>query len=372
MKIKLSMEIKKIIDIVHKQGFDIFVVGGYIRDKILKKKTYDVDMTTNATPSEIKEILKDYKLNDKYEKYGCIKFKNNKYNFEITTYRKEFNYTNHRCPSNIEYTKSLKDDLIRRDFTMNALCCNGKQFIDEFGGLNDIKNKKIKMIGNPYNRFEEDALRILRALRFSSKLNFDIDDDLKKIIKEKFFLLKHLNFDVLHSELIGILNGKDYIRVLKDYKEQLIDLFELNKLDIVLFDNKMLIEEKEALLFYYSNKKINNIYLENKNIVIGKDKISLKKSLKKYGKDKIYNILHFKSKYLKEEIATFNLLNEILINKECYNLRMLKVNGNDLIKLNIEKEKIGEILNNLLDAVIDGKCSNTKKMLFNHLKSYIL
>lgn len=219
MKLKLPEEVNEILNIIHENNFEAYVVGGFIRDLLLKKESFDIDITTDAKPQELINVLKKYKINDKYSMYGCLKMKINRYHIEITTYRKEFDYINHRKPTKIEFVNSLKEDLKRRDFTINALCYDGIKFIDEYKGVDDLNNKIIKTIGNPYIRIEEDCLRILRALRFSSCLSFQIDEELKKAIFKYGYLLKTLNKDVFERELKGIKSGENYINILEEYKE---------------------------------------------------------------------------------------------------------------------------------------------------------
>lgn len=370
--IKLSNEITTILDLVKINGYNIYLVGGFVRDSLLNKLSFDVDMTTNATPEILIDILKEYDIDKSFVSYGCIKFCVNKYNFEITTHRKETNYINHRRPLNIEFTNKLHEDLLRRDFTINALCYDGVEIIDLFGGINDLKHMIIKTIGNADYRLEEDALRVLRALRFSSKLSFNIDKNTKKSIITNYKYLKDISFENLYKELKGILDGDNYLNILREYKDVFKEVFLLSDLKVELFNLNMNYEEKEALFFYYSNIKINNKYLINKELIIENDKVDLKKKLNKYGYEKIYNILYFRSEVIKENNQILLLLKEIIENNECYNLKMLEVNGNDLLQIDVEKEKINKYLNILLEVVVENKCINDKKCLLNYLSNILI
>lgn len=369
--INLKDEILYILNLIKKEGYEVYLVGGFFRDSLLNIDSYDVDMTTNATPSALKQILKDYKLNEEFIKFGSVKFAINKYHFEITTFRKEKEYNDHRKPAKIEFTNSLKEDLIRRDFTINALCYDGENIYDLFNGIDDLNKKIINTIGDADIRFKEDALRILRALRFSSKLNFIISEDVKKSIENNYKFLKELNFNNLYRELKGILEGHNFINVLKEYKQILIKVFSLEDLKVEMFNNEMTYYEKEALFFYYSNIKLNNMYLINKDIVFVNDKIELKKNLKNYGYEIINKLLYFKSTYLKENTDVYKLLIEIKNKNECYNLKTLKIKGNDLIELNIKGDRIGKYLEMLLNAVIESKCSNDKENLLKYLNNIL-
>ena len=366
MNIKIADEILEVLNLINKNGYEAYVVGGYIRDALLGKANFDADITTSATPNKLKEIFSNYELEESFMGLGSIKFQFNDYHIEITTYRKEYEYINHRKPSKVEFTTSLKEDLIRRDFTINALCSDGKNIVDMFDGINDLEDKRIKTIGNPFVRFEEDALRILRALRFASKLEFSLDD-VKEAIYANYKYLKDIAFETKLRELRGLLNEKNYINILKEYKDVLIDIFELDNLRVHLFSDSLSFEDRERLFFYDS--QYNN--LANKDIKFINDKKDLKRKLREYGKENIETLLLFKSRVLKEDIIIYNLLNNILNNEECYNLKMLAVNGENLLQFNIEKNKIGKHLNMLLDAVIEEKCSNEESELLEYLRNIL-
>lgn len=366
--ITISEEIKQVFNNISDKGFEVYIVGGFVRDSILKIKTYDVDMTTNAKPEQLKEIFKSYSINEKYMKYGCIKFSVNKFNFEITTFRREKSYINHRTPEIIEYLNDLNGDLKRRDFTINSICFDLISIIDKCDGIEDLNNKIIKTIGDADYKIEEDVLRILRALRFSSSLGFDIECNLNEAIKKHYKHLKNISFFTLKKELIGILSGKNYKDVLKKYKDIFIDAYDLNDLKVEMFKENMSLEEKEALFFYYSEVNIKNKYLKNKNLYFCNDKKNLKNIIKKHGYDSVFDVLYFKSKYLSENIEVFDLLKEIKSNNECFNLEMLAIKAKDLIEIGIKKDKINKYLNMLLDKVINEECSNNKNELIKQLR----
>lgn len=371
MLICLPEEAMFCLNMIKKYNYNAYVVGGFVRDCLLGIKSYDIDITTNATPIKIKEIFNNYKIDDTYIDYGCIKFKYSNYNFEITTFRKDFEYVNYRKPRKIEYTSSIDEDLKRRDFTINALCSDGFDFLDLFDGMKDLNNRLINAIGDPYIRLEEDALRILRALRFSSKLGFSIEFNLKRAINKLYVNLKDISFTKKYSELKGILDGRNYLNVLKENKSILMHIFDLDDLAIELFSSEMNYQEKEALFFYYSNNNIDNKFLKYKKVKFDNSKIDLKKKLSKMGKENISNLLYFRSVVLKEDKDAFNLLNEIIDNNECYNLKMLSIKGKDLLNIGLESYKIGESLNCLLEAVIEGKCNNDKEELLRYLKNIL-
>lgn len=372
MLLKLPEELNGILEIIKNKGYEAYIVGGYVRDSLLNIENYDVDITTSATPEVLKQTFKNYKLEEKFLSLGSVKFDFNKYHIEITTFRKEYEYIKHRKPTKIEFTDDLKEDLVRRDFTVNAICFDGEKIVDLFNGIRNLENKTIKTIGDANVRFEEDALRILRALRFSSKLSFKLDEEVKKAIYNNYKYLESVSFDTKYRELKGILESKNYLSVLKEYKEVLMSIFKLDDLKYELFDEVMDYDLKEALFFYYSNINIYNKYLLNKDIIFINNKEDLKYKLNEFGKENIYNVLYFKSNILNEDKEIFELLNDIINSGECYNLKMLDIKGEDLLKNNIENNKIGKHLNMLLKAVIENKCKNEKKELLKYLKNNIL
>ncbi|MDO5569168.1 MAG: hypothetical protein Q4G04_03560 [bacterium] len=196
-------EALEVLRIIEKKGFLAYIVGGYVRDYCLKRESLDIDICTNATPKDILDIFDNVLVDDK--QYGAVKvyYQGNKY--DITTFRKDIKYVDNRRPIKIKYVNDLKTDLLRRDFTINTLCIdkNGK-IIDLLNVKNDLYKKVIKTVGNPRYRIKEDALRILRAIRFATTLDFDIDEKTKFYIKKYGYLLKKLSYTRKKEELMKI------------------------------------------------------------------------------------------------------------------------------------------------------------------------
>ncbi len=214
--IKLLQLALKVLKEINSHGYESYIVGGFVRDRILGIESNDIDIATNATPKEIKEIFEDSCLPT--EDYGSVTVIKNGVLFEITTFRREINYIDNRRPDKIEYIDDLYEDLLRRDFTINALCMNEEgHIIDLLGGRVDIDNKVIKTIGEPAERFEEDCLRILRAVRFATSLGFKLDESVIDGIKNTKHLLKNLSYYRKKSELDRIFscsNNMDGVRLL--------------------------------------------------------------------------------------------------------------------------------------------------------------
>ena len=224
----LPKEVKNIIEALESAGFEAYAVGGCVRDFVLSNvkglsiEPSDWDITTNAKPEEIQKIFKK----SVYENdFGTVAINTESKNetlkiIEITTYRIEENYTDKRHPDEVKFTTKLEDDLARRDFTINAIAYDGKKFIDFFDGQKDIKNKLIRTVGNPDKRFNEDALRLLRAIRFAVQLNFAIEPETAKAIKKNANDLVAISKERIRDELIKIImteNAKPGIEMLREF-----------------------------------------------------------------------------------------------------------------------------------------------------------
>lgn len=216
----LPKEVKDIFEKFRTNDFQIYAVGGGVRDILLGIPVKDWDFTTNATPQEILSLFPEGFYDNRFGTVGIpIKAGNSEtVVYEITTYRSEYGYADHRHPDKIIWGDSLEEDLKRRDFTVNSMAYGGKEIIDLFGGLQDLENKSIKAVGNPAERFREDALRMLRAIRFSTQLEFMIDADTFSAIKEQGELITKISGERIRDELLKILASRhpaDGIRLLR-------------------------------------------------------------------------------------------------------------------------------------------------------------
>lgn len=218
----LPNQVVTALDMLNKNGFEAFIVGGCVRDFILGKTPFDYDITTNALPQQTENVFRDFKVIETGIKHGTVTVIIDSLPLEITTYRIDGEYRDNRHPVTVSYTSRLKDDLSRRDFTMNALAYNPDCGIkDYFNGLEDIKNKKIVCVGNPEERFNEDALRIMRAVRFSAQLGFDIDKNTSDFIFRQKNLLKNISAERLQTELNKMITGENIYSTLMNYSEVL-------------------------------------------------------------------------------------------------------------------------------------------------------
>ena len=200
--------VKNLESLFKKRGFSLFFVGGSVRDYLLYKEFFDVDLVTNATPKDMKEFLENADFT--FEKFGFVKVHFEGNSFDITTLRIEEGYEDHRHPKAIRFTDKLEEDVLRRDFTINGLYMDTNLKVYDFvNGVNDLENKIIKMIGNPVRRLKEDPLRIIRAIRFSLTYNFNIDSELNSAIIECLPLLENLNIEKIKQDILKIRNSSE-------------------------------------------------------------------------------------------------------------------------------------------------------------------
>ena len=208
MIISLPTNVNKIIDTLYNAGYEAYAVGGCIRDSILSKNPYDWDITTNARPEEVKKLFP--KTLDTGIKHGTVSIlfkENNQFkSYEVTTYRCDGLYSDGRHPDDVTFVNNLHEDLARRDFTINAIAYNEKAgIVDDFSGISDLENKIVRAVGDPLSRFKEDALRMMRAIRFSAQLSFEIDKKTYDAIITLAENLSHVSKERIAVELIKVL-----------------------------------------------------------------------------------------------------------------------------------------------------------------------
>lgn len=201
------------------EGFETYLVGGAVRDRLLGKEIHDIDLTTRARPNDIMRIFSDLKLIDIGKKFGTIKVIYKSEEFEITSFRIESTYKDRRHPEKISFSDSIDEDLKRRDFTINAMAFRNGELIDLFGGQKDLQIKLIRAVGNPYERIKEDYLRAIRAVRFATILDFEIESELKKAISQMASHIEDISKERIRDEVDKILladNPSRGIRLLDD------------------------------------------------------------------------------------------------------------------------------------------------------------
>lgn len=356
--IKLISDILKTIE---NNGFEAYIVGGYVRDSILKIESSDVDIITNALPKDLLGIFNSGTISK--ELYGSFRLRSDKYNFDITTYRKESHYKNRR-PTKVSYINNLIEDLNRRDFTINSLCMNSNgEIIDLLDGRKDIENKVIKIIGNPRLKLKEDPLRILRAVRFATILDFSLDKELIKYIKKNRKLVRKLSYERKKEELDRILTSSNALKGLNILKQlDLLDSLEIKYNNIVYVKDLggMWSQIEYSPKYNFSKQEKNNIKTIKYLTECGK---ITNKELYEYG---LY--------YMTVAGAIMNVDN-IQINKMFSNLPITNIHDIDITtkeileSLNIKPSQIiKDIYQDLVDKILDREIKNEKSELISYIK----
>ncbi|MBQ8767229.1 MAG: HD domain-containing protein [Clostridia bacterium] len=438
---------KVAIEMLKANGFEAFLIGGSVRDYIMELPIGDIDITTNATPTQVKEVFECFRVIETGIKHGTVTVLIDNEPIEITTYRSESTYSDNRHPDSVEFSKNLSDDVIRRDFTMNAIAFDFKDgFCDLVDGLKDIENKTIRCIGDAETRFREDALRILRALRFSSVLDFEIEENTKIAIHKCKDLLSNISAERIQVEFVKLVCGKNAYNVLQEFSDVIavfipeikkcvafkqenrhhcydvythilkavekskpepiirLSLFfhDIAKPIVAHFDEKgeqhyyghpkksAEITEKILTRLRFDNdtkKKVVTLVAFHDSPIMVNDNIlpdrkRLKKIMSQIGKELIFDLIHIKycdnsaqkpEYYRGDEFyeKTYDTINEILNEQECFSVKDLKINGNDLIKMGFKGKQIGEILDTILELVICEKLNNEINEITDYVQSQL-
>lgn len=393
--------VKTVLERFKESGTEAYIVGGSVRDSILKIKADDYDIATPALPKQVKEIFKDFKVLETGIKHGTLTVLSQSKPIEITTYRIDKDYSDSRHPDNVEFTKDIDKDLARRDFTINAVCYSPyRGYYDPLNGIADINAEIIKAVGEPEKRFEEDALRILRGIRFAAVLGFDIDIKTHTAILKCKELLKNISKERIFSEFKKLLSGNFADTVLNNYFEVLCEgidtlkkcsgkSFNFKGIKTLPNDTPLKIAWFTAALgedFCFAENLLTELKCDNKtknfvvsvlkalNFDIPKNRYDIKKLLNILEKDifKYFHILFALDKVTEnEKNAMEKTATEIFKNKECYTIKNLDIKGTDIVSLGADQKTVGQILEKLLDAVMKGACINKKANLINFAKNII-
>jgi len=222
MTINIPVSVKEIINILEHNGFEAYVVGGCVRDSLLGKEPHDWDITTNALPEQMMECFKEYKVIETGLKHGTLTVMINQESFEITTYRVDGIYSDNRHPDTVHFVSGLKEDLSRRDFTINSMAYNSsKGLVDYFNGQIDLQSGTISCVGDADTRFQEDALRIMRAMRFASTYGFCIQVATAQAIRDNELLLNNIAVERISTELNKLICGKGASKILNQFEDVL-------------------------------------------------------------------------------------------------------------------------------------------------------
>lgn len=375
--------VKRIIKTLEDRGYEAYIVGGCVRDGMLGREPEDWDVCTSATPEEIKESFSDVKTVDTGIRHGTVTVVIDHEPVEVTTYREDGIYSDGRHPDKVRFTKDLTGDLARRDFTINAMAYGPEGVIDPFGGLADLTNGVIRCVGDPVKRFQEDALRILRAVRFASVLGFEIEKSTEAAISRFAGIVRYVSTERINMEFSKLILGKNAGRILSQYREEIMEATGpelplptmLAKIDLLPAELPV-----RLVLLYPANLKDCLKGLKYDNATIKKaaaidalageplpfDEVSMKKLLRKGGPEAVRGSLEICRTFDVDTSDARAMLEDILDSGQCYSLEQLAVTGADL---NVAPgPAVGRVLNGLLDAVIEGRVENDKEKLLKEVR----
>lgn len=384
--IKIPFFANEILQKIHASGYEAYAVGGCIRDALRDIEPLDWDICTSAFPNQIIDIFRESNtVIPTGLQHGTVTIISHGNPVEVTTYRCDGNYNDSRHPDKVIFLSSIEGDLARRDFTMNSIAYNKENgILDLYGGISDIKNQIIRCVGDPNKRFSEDALRIMRALRFAAVCNFNIEFETEKAIFYNKKLLEKISAERVLAEFKKILLSDSPSSVIIKYKEIFdvrIPIAKQNE-NIAVTDRmpKDISLRMAAVLCELSsdyaqeilkklkaeNELIRNVcsILKNKNAPIPKTKSDVKHLLNKLGYKSANKLFVYWSAKGLDTKNIEKFLEEISLNNECYSMDTLELNGSDLINLGFKKgTKIGIVLRYILDKVIDEEIENKKPAL---------
>ena len=357
---------KRAIEVLNKltdNGYLAYIVGGYPRDYLLGIKTKDIDICTNASPKQIMEIFDTEGVSD--TKYGSVKVIYKNYKFDVTTFRKDIKYEDNRKPIKIKYIDNLKKDLLRRDFTINTICIDkDENIIDILGAKEDIDNKIIKTVGNPRYRLMEDSLRILRAIRFATILDFNIDDKTKNYIVKYGYLLKKLSGSRKKEEL-----GKIFSSVNKERARSLIIELGLDKhLGIKNLDSIVMCDD---IIGIWSQLELEDEYpwLKSEKDHIKKIREMLNMEIDNYS---VYKYgLYVSTVVGSIKGISYREINKIYKNLVIYSRKDILVSAMDISKV-LNREPGNYLSNIMLDIekrIINLELDNDKDKILDYVKN---
>lgn len=381
----LPSDTEYIIETLQKNGYEAFAVGGCVRDMLNGDTPHDFDITTPAEPETVMSLFE--KTVPTGIKHGTVTVIINGVPNEVTTYRTDGEYRDHRRPDSVIFVKSLREDLARRDFTVNAMAYNQKDGLkDFFGGREDIENRILRAVGEPGRRFYEDALRIMRLFRFSSVLGFDIEENTLKAALEYAPTLKSVSAERIYSELLKTLCGKNPAAL-----KPLTDIGGLGFLELNTAPDYGILPllgsaDTKLFAFLYSggaevSPALDFLKVPNKtkraaqdmltllNMPFPKTKPEIKEMLYLTSPSSAENYFDYRSAYSKDCAAARDMLTEIIKNGEPYRISDLKIGGSDLKKCGISGRAIGETLEKLRRSVLKNPELNTRSELIKAVKN---
>ena len=442
----LPAPVAELLACLKRAGFSAYAVGGCVRDSLLNLEPHDWDICTSALPEQMQEVFSGYHTVETGLKHGTLTVVANHVPYEVTTFRIDGDYTDHRHPDSVIFVDDLTKDLARRDFTVNAMAWSPDTGLqDPFGGRQDLAAKIIRCVGEPEQRFEEDALRVLRALRFAAVYDFEIEPATARALRKMAPDLKRIAGERIREELLRLLCGKAAGRILREYPEVLVqiipeigpmigynqqnhhhsyDLWEhtvrgiegvppdpVLRLTMLLHDTgkpAVRTTDEKGECHYKGHPKVSEeiarktaetLHLDNafrdrlcmlvrhhdtplrtENGSINTNRPFLLRRLNRFGEADLRALFLI---HRSDRIATgyttaeredirlqerMKALDALLAEQPCYTLKDLAVNGRDLTARGLKGKAVGETLQRLLEAVMDGETPNEKEALLNRIQ----
>ncbi len=441
MRLKLPGAVIHILNELEKNGYSAYAVGGCVRDMLLNMQPHDYDICTSALPEQVAKCFE--KVIKTGIKHGTVTVLIENKPVEVTTFRTEGSYSDNRRPDSVVFVSNIKDDLSRRDFTINVMAYSEAEgVVDYYNGKEDLDNRIIRAVGNPNERFSEDALRILRALRFSSTYGFLMEEQTKNAVFKLADNLKNISAERVRVEIEKLIMGDDVKTVLLEYADVIgvvlpeilcmvgflqnnpyhkYDVYEhtvnavaKSKKDVIIRMALFLhdigkphcyTQSEDGIGHFYGHGKISaqiakvilgRLRFDNKSkseiteLVLLHDAkvLSNKKSvvrwLNKIGEEQLKRLIHVKiadakaqsglelEKRLQIYEEVLQMIEKVKKENSCFNMKMLAVDGQDIIKLGVcEGKNIGIVLNTLLEAVLDERVANDKEALLDYAKTSV-
>ena len=404
VRIALPKDVKHIIGVLMENGYEAYAVGGCVRDSILGRVPGDWDITTSALPLQVKGLFR--RTVDTGIQHGTVTVMLGRNGYEVTTYRIDGKYEDSRHPESVEFTPKLEEDLKRRDFTINAMAYNDEHgIVDIFDGVGDLQRKIIRCVGNAHDRFDEDALRILRAVRFSAQLGFGIEENTAGAAKELAVNLKRISSERIHTEFNKMLKSAhpDYFSVADaiGIMEIVLPEYHVMSAEDKAFVGALarecacLLPERYAAMLFMSGRyseegpadtakrvlkrlKLDNDTINTASMLlrfgmleITDDESRIRHIIYETGDKNILRILDFRAAYEKcigNDIADvrrmYDICNMIFERGDCVSLKNLAITGKELIAMGVPAgRQMGEILNSLLMLVLDNPQLNDREQL---------
>lgn len=393
-KMNIPEPVRFVLDRLTGAGHSAHCVGGCVRDSLMGKTPSDFDVTTSARPDEMQNVFSDCRVVETGLKHGTLTVVREHMNIEITTYRIDGAYGDCRHPENVIFTDRLSDDLCRRDFTVNAMAYSEQNGLtDLFGGIGDLEKKVIRCVGNAEERFSEDGLRILRALRFSSVLGFAPDSECSDAIRKLTPLLSNISRERIYTEITKLLGGKNCAGILSSFPETVAFAMGIDPDDVKYAAERIENDDLSSPLMRYSlmlsrktEDEARRLFGELKPSNEEKNKVMSYLRYRDYECRDLYSVRHLMcltDSSFPKELSLFrsllgssvpgeaektgSLTEDILKKGLCYSLAQLEVKGNDLIEAGYRGQDIGNTLRSLLDKVLRDEIPNDRETLLGQI-----